>query len=100
MSAHTQFMIVDAVSMIALSPLLILAQMRQLTHRALMTWLYAVGYGLIAITFVVDSIFDPPMFFHGFTPGIGIGLLLAYIGRYLLDAREARRLRPQPQRAD
>jgi hypothetical protein len=99
-TAHTQFLIADAVSMIALSPLLIRAQVRQLPHRALLTWLYTVGYGLIAITFIVDSIFNPPMFFHGFTPGVGIGLLLAYVGRYVLDANAARRSQLAPRRAN
>jgi hypothetical protein len=90
MSPHAQFLLADALAMPALAPVCALAWRRRLRHRTPITLLYSVGFGLIALTLLIDTIWNPPLFFHGFVPGIGIGLLLACVGLYLQDARAGR----------
>jgi hypothetical protein len=76
----------DVIAMLATAPILVLARRRRLRHRTSITALYAMGFGLIALTLLIDTIWNPPLFFHGFVPGIGIGLLLGCAGLYAQDA--------------
>jgi len=89
-SPHLQFFLVDVVAMNLTFPICALAWRRRLRHRALIGGLYTIGYGIIAMAFIIDSTWNPPLFVHGFTPGIGIGLLLACIGLYLQEPRASR----------
>ncbi len=90
MSAHTGFLIVAAVSLALAAPCLALALIWRVAHRRLLAALYLLGYALIAQQFVVDAFMNPPLFFHGFGPGIGIGLLIACFGLLREDLRERR----------
>jgi hypothetical protein len=96
MSAHTGFLIVAAVSLALTSPCLALALMWRLAHRRLLATLYLLGYALIAQQFVVDAFINPPLFFHGFGPGIGIGLLIACFGLLREDLRERHTSHAEP----
>lgn len=87
MSAHTGFLIVAAVSLAMTSPCLAMALMRRFEHRRLLAALFLLGYALIAQQFIVDAFINPPLFFHGFGPGIGIGLLIAFFGLLREDLR-------------
>jgi hypothetical protein len=97
MSAHTGFLIVAAASLAMTSPCLALALMWRLTHRRLLAALYLLGYALIAQQFVVDAFINPPLFFHGFGPGIGIGLLIAFFGLFLEELRARHMLHAEPR---
>ena len=94
MSPHMQFLIVDIIAMLVTSPLVVLAWRRMLARRGLIAALYVAGYAVIAAAFIIDSLYNPPLFAHGFTPGIGIGLLLGCIGLYVEESQAAR-LNPQ-----
>jgi hypothetical protein len=82
---------VDVAGMLITSPLVLRAWLRGLPHRTQITGLYAAGYSIIALALIVDAIYNPPLYLHGFTPGIGIGLLLGSFGLYLHDAASTRR---------
>ena len=88
MSAHTGFLIVAAVSLAMTSPCLAMALMRRFEHRRLLAALFLLGYALIAQQCIVDAFINPPLCFHGFGPGIGIGLLIAFFGLLREDLRE------------
>jgi hypothetical protein len=92
-SPHTQFMMVDVAGMLVTSPLIMRAWLRALPHRAVIAGLYAAGYGIIALALIVDAVYNPPLYLHGFTPGIGIGLLLGSLALYLHDAADIRHKR-------
>jgi hypothetical protein len=96
-SAHTGFLIVAAISLALISPCLALAIMWRYEHRRLLAVLYALGYALIAQQFVVDEFTNPPLFFHGFGPGIGIGLLIAFFGLFLEELRARHTLHAEPR---
>lgn len=76
--------------MVATAPIPVLARRRRLRHRSSITTLYAIGFGLIAMTLLIDTIWNPPLFFHGFVPGVGIGLLIGCAGLYAQDATPSR----------
>lgn len=92
MTPHLQFLIIIVVALVVTLPWVVLAGLRGLRHREAIMTLYIAGFGLLAGTFIVDSIVNPPLFFHGFVPGIGIGLLIGALGQGLLDIAPSRRI--------
>ena len=73
MSVHTEFIALAVASLALTFPALVVAWVARLPSRKLASALYGVGFALIAATLIVDSIVNPPLFYHGFFPGIGIG---------------------------
>jgi hypothetical protein len=93
MSAHTQFLLLALASLLATAPAMVWAWHARLRHLTFATACYLAGYALIALAFIVDAHVNPPLFVHGFVPGIGIGLLLTALLILAQDAR-ARRVWP------
>jgi hypothetical protein len=86
MTVHEQFLALAAGSFVATVWAVIWAFRR---HFAACRWSashYAAGYVFIAAAFILDEIFAPPLFIHGFVPGIGIALIVEAL---LLTASEA-----------
>lgn len=75
MSVHEQFLTFAGVSFAVTVMALVIAASRGLAVRGRPLAYFLVGYGLIAAAFVIDSIFAPPLFMHGFIPGVGVGLV-------------------------
>lgn len=73
MSVHTEFIALAVASLALTFPAIVVAWVARLPSRKLVSALYGVGFALIAATLIVDSIVNPPLFYHGFFPGIGIG---------------------------
>ncbi len=73
MTVHTEFIALAVAALALTFPAIIVAWIARLPSRALATALYGTGFVLIAATLIVDSIVNPPLFYHGFFPGIGIG---------------------------
>jgi hypothetical protein len=86
-SIHMQFFIAYLIALGVTGPLLGYAWRRCMPHVMTMTRWYVVGYAIIGITFIIDDRFDPPLFFHGFIPGIGIGMLLDVLILFIWDAQ-------------
>lgn len=82
MSPHLQFLLVDLMAMLALCPVLVVAWRRRLRWRAAIGGLYTLGFGVIGLTFLIDGLVNPPLYLHGFSGGVGIGLLLACVGLF------------------
>lgn len=86
MSTHTQFTLLALLGGALTAPALVAAWLLRLPDRQLATGYYGVGCALIAGALILDPIIQPPLFFHGFIPGIGIGaasIALALIARAL-----------------
>lgn len=92
MTPHAQFFVAALVALTVTSPPIVAASWRRLQYWRSIIALFLSGYALIAATFVIDDKFNPPLFFHGFLPGIGIGLVLASLG---ISAAERRYMRQQ-----
>ncbi len=75
MSVHQQFLAVAAISFAATVWAVAWVLRRHFAARRWIVSYYAVGYVLIAAAFILDDIFAPPLFVHGFVPGIGIALI-------------------------
>ncbi len=73
MSVHTQFVALAVVGLVVTLPAMVIAWAARLPSRKLATALYVAGFALIGATLVLDPILSPPLFYHGFFPGIGIG---------------------------
>lgn len=73
MSVHTQFIALALVGLALTAPALVAAWRRRLRDRQLATALYTLGFALIGATLLLDPVERPPLFYHGFFPGIGIG---------------------------
>lgn len=73
MSPHAQFTALALLGCALTVPAVIVAWRRRLADRRLATILYLVGFALIGATIALDPLLQPPLFFHGFVPGIGIG---------------------------
>jgi peptidoglycan/LPS O-acetylase OafA/YrhL len=73
---HAQFTALAVGGLIVTSPAIIIAWRARLPSRKLATALYAGGFALIGATLVLDPILNPPLFYHGFFPGVGVGGIL------------------------
>ena len=73
MSVHAQFVVMALVGLVVTLPAMVIAWVARLPSRKLATALYGAGFALIGATLVFDPILRPPLFYHGFFPGIGIG---------------------------
>lgn len=87
MTPHIQFLILACVSLAITVVAIVHAWRRRLRHRAFATVLYGGGYTLIGAAFIVDDILRPPLFVHGFVPGIGIGAIVVALATVLQDTR-------------
>jgi hypothetical protein len=76
MSTHAGFTAAAALSLMVTLPLVVSAWRRQHMHRALVLALYVAGYVFIAAALLLDPVIQPPLFIHGFVPGIGAGLIV------------------------
>jgi hypothetical protein len=85
MSTHSAFALVAVLSLILTLPLLVFGWRSRSPHRELALGLYLVGYALIGAALLIDPLLQPPLFFHGFVPGIGVGLVLAALALILQD---------------
>lgn len=73
MSPHAQFTALALLGCALTAPAVVVAWRLRLADRRLATILYLVGFTLIGATLALDPLLRPPLFFHGFVPGIGIG---------------------------
>lgn len=73
MSTHAQFVALTLVGLALTAPALVIAWRGRLPVRRLATTLYVLGFALIVATLIIDPIERPPLFYHGFVPGVGIG---------------------------
>lgn len=80
MTPHAQFLIAALAALVVTSPYAVITPRLQKRYRRTIIALFTSGYALIGATFIVDDLLNPPLFFHGFVPGIGIGLILASLG--------------------
>jgi hypothetical protein len=85
MSTHSAFALVAGLSLILTLPLLVFGWRSRLPHRRLALGLYLAGYALIGAALLIDPVLQPPLFFHGFVPGIGVGLVLAALAVLVQD---------------
>ncbi len=76
MSVHLGFLIAGCASLVASLPLVARGWMRRLPTRRLASAYYAAGYLVMAAGYTLDSVSNPPLFLHGFIPGIGVALVL------------------------
>lgn len=87
MTPHIQFLILACVSLAITMLAIVYAWRRRTPHRVFATVLYASGYVLIGAAFIIDDILRPPLFVHGFVPGIGIGAIIIALATILQDSR-------------
>ncbi|HEY7973991.1 MAG TPA: hypothetical protein VIG77_08455 [Ktedonobacterales bacterium] len=73
MSAHTQFTLLALLGGALTAPAMIAAWILRLPDRQMAMGSYGVGCALIAGALILDPIIQPPLFYHGFVPGLGIG---------------------------
>lgn len=85
MTPHIQFLILACVALAITLPAVIYAWRKHAPHRVFATVLYGSGYTLIGAAFIVDDILRPPLFVHGFVPGIGIGAIIIALATILQD---------------
>ena len=85
MSVHEQFLALAAGSFLATAWAVAWAYRRHFTTRQWIVSYYVTGYVFIAAAFIFDEIFAPPLFVHGFVPGIGLALIIEAL---LLTATE------------
>ena len=85
MPVHEQFLALAAGSFVATAWAVAWAFRRHFTTRQWIVTYYAAGYVIIAAAFILDEIFAPPLFIHGFVPGFGIALVIEAL---LLTATE------------
>jgi hypothetical protein len=85
MSTHSGFVLVAVLSLVSTLPLLVFGWRRRSLHRELAVALYLAGYALIGATLLLDPVLQPPLFLHGFVPGMGAGLSVAALALILQD---------------
>lgn len=89
MSVHAQFVALALVGLALTAPALVAAWRLRLPDRQLATVLYTLGFALIGATLILDPILSPPLFYHGFFPGIGIGCAALALALVYLAYRRA-----------
>ena len=85
MSVHMGFTLLALGALLATSPLIIVAWLRRQAYRRLAIGLYVGGFTCIFATLLLDPILRPPLFYHGFFPGIGascVAVALALVLRH------------------
>lgn len=87
MSTHAQFTALALLGCALTAPALVAAWRLRLANRGLVTGFYLVGFALIGATLVLDPLLQPPLFFHGFVPGIGIGAVAIALALVALARR-------------
>ncbi len=75
MTPHTGFLLAAVLSLAFTLPAMVWQWRARQSHRALAATLYIGGYLVIGAAFVIDPILQPPLFIHGFVPGIGTGMI-------------------------
>lgn len=85
MSVHAQFVALALVGFALTAPALIVAWRARMPGRRLVTGLYSLGFALIVATLILDPILSPPLFYHGFFPGIGIGCVALAVALVFLE---------------
>ena len=80
MTPHAQFFLATCIALIVTLPPIVAVARARLPYRNIIMVLFVGGYSLIGATFVLDSLFNPPLFVHGFVPGIGMSLIGASLG--------------------
>ncbi len=73
---HVGFLIAGCASLVATLPLIVRGWVRRQPTRRLAAAYYAAGYLVMAAGYTLDSFSNPPLFVHGFIPGIGVALVL------------------------
>lgn len=76
MSVHIGFLVAGCASLAVSLPLIVRSWLRQLPSRRLASAYYAAGYLVMTAGYTLDSVTNPPLFVHGFIPGIGMALVL------------------------
>lgn len=93
-SAHTQFTLLALLGGALTAPALVAAWMLRLPDRQLATGSYGAGCVLIAGALVLDPIIQPPLFYHGFVPGLGIAAMAIALALVAGSLRRRSTLRP------
>ena len=75
MAPHTGFLVAAVLSFVITLPAMLWQWRTRLPHRIFSATLYLCGYLLIGAAFVFDAVVQPPLFIHGFVPGIGTGMI-------------------------
>jgi hypothetical protein len=68
-------LLVAVASLLVTLPVMVWQWQMRWPHRIFAATLYMGGYVFIGATFVIDAIAQPPLFMHGFIPGIGSGMI-------------------------
>lgn len=79
MSPHTGFAIAAVLSLLVTLPIVVRQWHKRRTQWRLAAALYMSGYLLIGGALVLDPMVQPPLFLHGFVPGIGTGMIAVAI---------------------
>lgn len=75
MTTHTGFAIAAALSLLVTLPVMAWQWRTRRTDTTLAVALYVSGYLLIGAALALNPIVQPPLFVHGFVPGIGTGMI-------------------------
>jgi hypothetical protein len=85
MSTHNGFALAAALSLAITLPIAVWAWRKRWPSRPLVVALYVAGYGLVVAALLLDPVLQPPLFIHGFVPGIGAGLIITALAVTLQD---------------
>ncbi|HEX6799687.1 MAG TPA: hypothetical protein VF116_18405 [Ktedonobacterales bacterium] len=76
MPVHVAFLIAGCASLVVSLPLIVRGWVRRVPNRRLASAYYTSGYLVMAAGYLLDSVSNPPLFVHGFVPGIGVALVV------------------------
>ena len=88
MSTHMQFTLLALAALIATLPVMIFASVHRLAFRSLAITFYTSGFALIGAALVLDPVIHPPLFYHGFIPGIGMAMIALGLAIVLQSRRK------------
>jgi hypothetical protein len=94
---HVQFIALAVAGLIVTLPAIVIAWRARLPSRRLATALYVAGFVFIASTLILDPILNPPLFYHGFFGGIGIGGVAIALALAHRDYWGGKRRGPHPR---